>query len=104
MANEEQIELFNALLARGRVRVVVLPKCAGVVLPLGDHTHVILDYDLNFEIPIPDLEVDDRGISATLSFDRSPFKTFVPWESVAAFWLEEERPTTPKRPRLALVD
>jgi hypothetical protein len=35
-------------------------------------------------IPIPDLKWDTRGISATLSFDQSPFATFVPWEAVVA--------------------
>jgi hypothetical protein len=33
-------------------------------------------------IPIPDLEIGDDGITATLSFSRIPTKTHIPWSSV----------------------
>jgi hypothetical protein len=33
-------------------------------------------------VPIPDLEVTDAGVSATLSFSRVPHRTYVPWSAV----------------------
>ncbi len=41
-----------------------------------------LGYDL--PIPIPDLELVERGVFATLSFQGKTFRCFVPWESVYA--------------------
>src|SRR5580704_1000031 len=35
-------------------------------------------------VPIPDVRVDDEGMSCTLSFNRSPFFCVVPWSSVYA--------------------
>lgn len=32
--------------------------------------------------PIPDLHVDDQGITATLSFDGLPFCCFLPWSAM----------------------
>lgn len=35
-------------------------------------------------IPIPDLCVDEDGVLATLSFQRSPFTCWIPWDAVFA--------------------
>ena len=35
-------------------------------------------------VPIPDLDVSDDGIKATLSFDRAPFECFIPWAALFA--------------------
>lgn len=35
-------------------------------------------------IPIPDLRVDDDGVFATLSFQRSPYTCWIPWDAVFA--------------------
>jgi hypothetical protein len=35
-------------------------------------------------VPIPDLRLDDDGISCTLSFNRAPFFCVVPWSSIFA--------------------
>ena len=35
-----------------------------------------------FTPPIPDLVIDDEGIRATLSFNRVPFSTFIPWSAI----------------------
>ena len=62
--------------------------------PRGDHVKVpawfkhqpqlVLQIGLNMPVPIPDLEVDDESVSCTLSFNRSPFFCFVPWNHVYA--------------------
>src|SRR4029453_12034828 len=56
----------------------------GVVVPqaFSAEPHLVLQYGRNMPIPIPDLEVTDDGVSATLSFSRAPHRTHVPWSSV----------------------
>jgi hypothetical protein len=73
-----------ALLERAEARVHLDARKDGVRLPdrLRGDGHVRLDYGHGFSPPIPDLVVDDDGISATLSFNRIPFATFVPWSAV----------------------
>jgi hypothetical protein len=41
-----------------------------------------LQYGNDLPIPIPDLQVDDFGVTATLSFARSPHHTVIPWTAV----------------------
>ncbi len=78
-------EVFDVLLQRGRdVYVWLDPRRAGVLVPehLRDHDHAVLCYSLNAHVPIPDLSMELTGIRATLSFDRRPIATFVPWTAV----------------------
>ncbi len=58
----------------------------GVVLPphLKRDAGLVLQYGLNMRIPIPDLDIGEAGIGATLSFNRTPVWTFVPWSAVFA--------------------
>jgi len=67
------------------------PRCDGVVLPphLRKQPRVVLQYGLNMPVPIPDLEVGEDGLGATLSFARTPTWTFVPWTAVFAIVNEE---------------
>lgn len=76
--------LFEAALAQGHRIMVTAILSPGLDLP-SEHLRsdgVLLEYGDNMPTPIPDLEVTDEGISATLSFERQPRKTFVPWSSV----------------------
>lgn len=45
---------------------------------------LILEIGLNMRVPIPDLEVLDEGINATLSFGGKPYPCWIPWHSVFA--------------------
>ena len=77
------------------------------VRPKPDET-VTFEYGLDMLIPIPDLKVTDEGISATLSFNRTPYTTFVPWEAVVRFGVvpsqsSENVPPKASRPKLSLV-
>jgi hypothetical protein len=61
-----------------------------------------LAYGLNMAKPIEDLQVDDTGIHATLSFGGLGWhKTFVPWEAVLG--LRCERPRPKAKPQLRSV-
>ena len=44
--------------------------------------HLVLQYGHDLPIPIPDLEIDDYGVRATLSFSRTAHRTVVPWSAV----------------------
>jgi hypothetical protein len=69
------------------------PRRDGVVVPphLKRQPRVVLQYGLNMRIPIPDLDVGEEGIGATLSFDRMPTWTFVPWSAVFAIISQDQR-------------
>ena len=61
-----------------------------------------LAYGLNMAKPIEDLQVDDTGIHATLSFGGLGWhKTCVPWEAVLG--LRCERPRPKAKPQLRSV-
>jgi hypothetical protein len=77
-------EVMLALLERSEARVHLDARRDGVRLPdrLLGSGNVRLDYGYGLSPPIADLVVDERGIQATLSFNRTPFLTFVPWASV----------------------
>lgn len=62
-----------------RTDQAVIPK------RLRENETLVLRYGRVLVVPIPDLEVTEEGISATLSFDRVPHKTFVPWAAVLFF-------------------
>ncbi len=99
-------ESFEQLLcSHAQVFVALDGGAPGVVLPehlLGEQ--VVLDYNLNAAIPIPDLEATEEGIRATLSFSREPFTTFVPWSAVLDMVGKERIEEAPKRrPKLTLV-
>lgn len=82
----------------GIVKVAVRVKAPDVVLPdFFTSPYLILDYGLSLSIPIDDLVVDERGISATLSFHRTPFKTFVPWRAVTSMAMPPEAIDTPEK-------
>jgi stringent starvation protein B len=77
-------DAFTAFLREGWVSLHLDARRAGVVVPpsFASEPHLVLQYGRNMPIPIPDLEVTDDGVSATLSFSRAPHRTHVPWSSV----------------------
>jgi stringent starvation protein B len=79
-------EVALALLERGSVHVHLDPRAVGVVVPawFKRQPSLVLQVGLNMAVPIPDLRVDDDGMSCTLSFNRSPFFCIVPWSAAYA--------------------
>ena len=98
---------FEDLLCHNGVALALDPSVAGVAMPphLRDRPHVVLQYELEPVVPIHDLDVTDEGVRATLSFDRQPWPTFVPWTAVLAMGpMHPARvETPPKRPKLRAV-
>jgi hypothetical protein len=99
---------FEHLLCHNGVVLAVNPSADGVALPphLYSKPHVVITYELEPVVPIHDLKVDDDGIHATLSFDRTPFATFIPWGAVLAMGpmhAERIESPPPSRPKLKAV-
>jgi len=79
-------EVFTAFFQEKGVYLHLDPRHKAVVVPqiYGAQPHLVLEYGPVMPIMIPDLEITDDGVTATLSFNRLPFWTFVPWEAVYA--------------------
>jgi len=86
-------EVAEALLQGTSMFVHLDPRCDGVVVPkwLKSQAQLVLQIGMNMVVPIPDLTVDDDGISCTLSFNRSPIWCTLPWSAVYALVGEEGR-------------
>jgi hypothetical protein len=78
-----KIAFFNKHLDLSVV-VHMNPRVEGVIVPLHlkQRAMIYLQFGHGFPTPIRNLEVDDDGIRATLSFDQKPFDCVIPWESV----------------------
>ena len=79
-------EVALALLERSKVLVHLDPRKDGVIVPASfrKQPQLVLEIGLNMPVPIPDLRLDEEGMSCTLSFSRQPFYCVVPWPSVFA--------------------
>lgn len=77
-------DAFLALLREGWTSLHLDARRPGVVVPahLRNEAHLVLQYGHDLPIPIPDLEVDEYGVRATLSFSKTPQRTVVPWSAV----------------------
>jgi stringent starvation protein B len=79
-------EVALALLERSSVHLHLDPRAPGVVVPawFKKQPQLVLQIGLNMPVPIPDLRLDEEGMSCTLSFNRAPFFCVVPWSSIYA--------------------
>src|SRR4051812_1369251 len=86
-------EVAMALLEGPSVYVHLDPRKPEVMVPpwLKKQAQLVLQVGLNMAIPIPDLKVDDTGVSCTLSFNRAPFWCQLPWTAIYALVGEDGR-------------
>jgi stringent starvation protein B len=86
-------EVALALLERSSVYVHLDPRLAAVVVPawFKKQPQLVLQIGLNMPMPIPDLCLDDEGVTCTLSFKGQAFPCVVPWGSVFAMVGEDGR-------------
>jgi stringent starvation protein B len=75
-----------ALLEQASMYVHLDPRAEAVQVPawFKKQPQLVLQVGLNMAVPIPDLHVDDQGLSCTLSFNRSPFFCMIPWPAIFA--------------------
>lgn len=82
-----------ALLEKSSVFVHLDPRPESVMVPpwFKNQPQLVLQVGLNMPVPIPDLNVDEKGVSCTLSFNRSPQFCRVPWKAIYALVGEDGR-------------
>ena len=81
-----KLDVARALMLKGSLFIHLDPRVDEVSVPpwLKNQPQLVLQVGLDMVLPIPDLLVDESGVQATLSFNRSPFLCVVPWASVFA--------------------
>ncbi|MCU0692965.1 MAG: hypothetical protein MUF54_16325 [Polyangiaceae bacterium] len=80
-------QVAEALLSQSASVFVHLdPRRARVVVPphFRKQPHLVLEIGLNMAVPIPDLALDDDGITCTLSFSRNAVWCRLTWNSIFA--------------------
>ncbi len=82
-----------ALLEQASMYIHLDPRAEAVQVPawFKKQPQLVLQVGLNMAVPIPDLNVDERGLSCTLSFNRAPFFCMIPWPAVFALVGENGR-------------
>ena len=86
--------------------LVVLPEYLRSDDWIAGTSLIPLEYGFNMPVPISDLKIAEDGVSATLSFSRIPFRTYVPWEAVVSIEglrVVEPKPPEKMKPKLTLV-
>ncbi len=75
-----------ALLEQASMYIHLDPRADAVQVPawFKKQPQLVLQVGLNMAVAIPDLHVDERGLSCTLSFNRTPFFCMIPWQAVFA--------------------
>src|SRR4051812_27251610 len=75
-----------ALLEQASMYIHLDPRADSVQVPawFKKQPQLVLQVGLNMAVPIPDLHVDEQGLSCTLSFNRAPFFCMIPWPAVFA--------------------
>lgn len=75
-----------ALLEQASMYIHLDPRADTVKVPawFKKQPQLVLQVGLNMAVQIPDLHVDEQGLSCTLSFNRSPFFCMIPWPAVFA--------------------
>jgi stringent starvation protein B len=69
-------------LERGVAMVHLDARKPGVVVPSQYAEEAHLRLNLSYQYGIPDFEISDGRIQATLSFGGRPFQCLLPWESI----------------------
>ncbi len=84
-------DVVLALLQGPSVFVHLDPRKKGVVVPSNfrKQPQLVLQLGLNMAVQIPDLRVDDDGLTCTLSFSRSPFWCVLPYSAIYALVSED---------------
>jgi stringent starvation protein B len=75
-----------ALLEQASMYIHLDPRADSVQVPVSfkNQPQLVLQVGLNMAVAIPDLHVDEQGLSCTLSFNRTPFFCMIPWPAVFA--------------------
>ncbi len=113
-------DLLLRLLDRGIAMIHLDARCDGVSVPSQFEHDPHLRLNLSYRYQIPDLEIGEARVVATLSFGGRPFRCVVPWDAIFAItssatgdgqvWPEDipmevvKEAEKQRRPQLAALD
>jgi stringent starvation protein B len=88
-----KVDVARAILESSSLHIHLDPRRPGVQVPrrFTGQPQLVLQVGYAMAVPIPDLKVDDHGVSGTLSFDRAPFRCLIPWSAIYALVSEQGR-------------
>jgi hypothetical protein len=95
--NQKKFDKVTEYLGTGQTVLLYLdPRLDNVLVPeaFSKQSLLVLQIGYNMAIPIPDLELQEKGVLATLTFNRRPFQCFVPWEALQAAKITDENTYT----------
>lgn len=81
-SNLDKMNYFSLLLQQGMSTIRINTKCPGVVLPSHLKNQLLTQLNWSVKFKIPDFQYDEEGVRGTLSFNKIPCYTDVPWEAV----------------------
>ena len=91
----EKRKALEDLLEEHWVYVGLDPQAEGVVVPVHlkkkKGRYILLQLGHNMPIPMRDFVMNEEGFTVTLSFDRTPFSCWIPWEAVRGLYPEDAR-------------
>ena len=99
-----KLDVCRATLLKGSTFVHLDPSTLGTLIPytFKFQSQVVLQFGYDMPVPIPDMKLDQAGISGTLSFKGVPFSCFVPWTAVFAVVGEDGKGLTWDIPQTVL--
>jgi hypothetical protein len=91
----QKFAVFSRFIAKGKVMVTLDARRTGVNVPSHLANEPQLNLDFSERFGLSDFMYDERGVRASLSFNRQPFFCDVPWSSVYALFshVDNERLT-----------
>src|SRR5947209_4985496 len=103
----QKYAVFGRFVDRGKVMVTLDARRPGVAVPshFGEEPQLNLDFSERFGLS--DFVYDERGVRASLSFNRQPFFCDVPWGAVYSLFShapEGERLTWPRSLPTEILD
>jgi hypothetical protein len=80
----QKCDQLRAMLDEGLVMIHLDPRPADVVVPAQFKSQPMLRLNLAWGFNLPALDIDEAGVYAVLSFNRSNFGCTIPWSAVFA--------------------
>lgn len=82
----QKFAVFSRFVAKGKVMVTLDARRPGVSVPSHLAPEPQLNLDFSERFGLSDFIYDERGVRASLSFNRQPFFCDVPWSAVYALF------------------
>lgn len=98
--------VFSRFIEKGKVMVTVDARRPGVSVPRQFAEEQQLNLDFSERFGLADFRYDERGVRASLSFNRQPFFCDVPWSAVYALFshVDNERLTWARSLPVEILD